>query len=133
MGGDVPQIPMDPLEFMLAPRSMTDAEYNSWRSSIPYAEWLLDGLDYEEFSITRLIPSLTVQVYAQSLLLLFLVLYLVCHGFQWWKTYSRRSLLLVSQLILHIFLGWSMLRALMALLESMPCPIIPMLWATIFL
>ena len=77
MGKDDPQIPIDPLEFMLAPRSMTDAEYNSWRSGIPYAEWLLNGLDYEEFSITCLIPSLTIQVYAQSLLLLFLFLYVV--------------------------------------------------------
>ena len=77
VGGDDPQIPMDPLEFMLAPCSMTDAEYNSWRNSISYAEWLLDGLDYKQFSITYLIPSLIVQVYAQFFLLLFLFLYLV--------------------------------------------------------
>ena len=81
MGRDDPQIPMDPLEFMLAPRFMTDAKYILWRSGILYAKWLLDGLDYDEFIITRLMPSLTVQVYVQSLLLLFLFLYLVCHGF----------------------------------------------------
>ena len=133
VGGDDPQIPMDPLEFMLAPCSMTDAEYNSWRNSISYAEWLLDGLDYKEFSITCLIPSLIVQVYAQFFLLLFLFLYLVCHGFQWWKTCSKRSLLPESQLILHISLGRSMLMTLMALLETMSCLVIPMLWATIFL
>ena len=51
---------MDPSEFMLAPRFMTDAKYNLWRSGIPYAKWLLDGLDYDEFIITRLMPSLTV-------------------------------------------------------------------------
>ena len=53
------QIPMDPLEFMLAPHSMTDANYNSWGNGIPYVERLLKGLDYEEFNITRLMPSLT--------------------------------------------------------------------------
>ena len=72
---------MDPLEFMLAPHSMTDANYNSWGNGIPYVERLLKGLDYEEFNITRLMPSLTAQVYVQSLLLLFLFLCLVCHGF----------------------------------------------------
>ena len=62
MGKDDPQILMDPLEFMLAPHSMIDVEYNSWGSGISYAEWLLEGLDYKEFNITRLIPSLTIQV-----------------------------------------------------------------------
>ena len=51
---------MDPLEFMLAPHSMTNAKYNSWGSGVSYAEWLLEGLDYEEFNITRPMPSLTV-------------------------------------------------------------------------
>ena len=65
VGRDETQIPMDPLEFMLAPHSMTNAKYNSWGSGVSYAEWLLEGLDYEEFNITRPMPSLTVQVYAQ--------------------------------------------------------------------
>ena len=60
---------------------MIDAKYNLCRSGIPYADQLLNGLDYEEFNITHLIPSPTNQVYARSLLLLFLFLYLVCHGF----------------------------------------------------
>ena len=51
------KILMDPLEFMLAPHSMTDAEYNLWGNGIPYAGWLLDGLDYDEFNITHLMPS----------------------------------------------------------------------------
>ncbi|KAK9991787.1 hypothetical protein SO802_026772 [Lithocarpus litseifolius] len=56
---------MDPPEFMLAAHSMTDAEYNSWGIGVSYAEWLLKELDYEEFNITRLMPSLAVQtVYA---------------------------------------------------------------------
>ena len=35
----------------------------------PYVGRLLNGLDYEEFNITRLMPSFTAQVYAQSFLL----------------------------------------------------------------
>ena len=64
MGRDDPQILMDPPEFMLALHSMTDVEYNSWRRGVSYAERLLKGLNYEEFNITRLMPSLDVQVYA---------------------------------------------------------------------
>ena len=64
MGKDDPQIPMDPPEFMFAPHSMTDDEYNSWGSGVPYAGWLFEGLDYKKFNITCLIPSLVVQVYA---------------------------------------------------------------------
>ena len=64
MGRDEPQIPMDLLEFMFAPHSMTDVEYNSWGSGVSYAEQLLKGLDYKEFNITHLMPSHTVQVYA---------------------------------------------------------------------
>ena len=63
VGREDPQIPMDPPEFMLAPHSMTNAKYNSLGSGIPYAGRLLEGLDYEEFNITRLMPSLTAQVY----------------------------------------------------------------------
>ena len=72
MGRDEPQIPMDLLEFMFAPHSMTDVEYNSWGSSVSYAKCLLKGLDYDEFNITHLMPPLIVQVYAQSLFPLFL-------------------------------------------------------------
>ena len=72
MGKDDPQIPMDPSEFILAPYSMIDVEYNSWGSGVPYVEWLLEGLDYEKFNITHLMPSHTTQVYAQPLLFLFL-------------------------------------------------------------
>ena len=67
MGKDEQQISMDPPELMLAPYFMTDVEYNVWGSSISYAEWLLERLDYDEFNITRLMPSLIVQVHAQSL------------------------------------------------------------------
>ena len=49
---------------MLAPHSITDAKYNLWGSGVSYTKWLLEGLDYEELNITRLMPFLTVQVYA---------------------------------------------------------------------
>ncbi|XP_030933739.1 uncharacterized protein LOC115959448 [Quercus lobata] len=52
---------MDPSKFMLVPHSMTDAEYNSWGSDIPYLGQLLEGLDYKEFNITHLMPSFTTQ------------------------------------------------------------------------
>ena len=71
VGRDGLQIPMDPPEFVLAPHTMTDAEYNSWESGISYAKRLLERLDYEEFNISHLMPSLTIQVYAQSLFFCF--------------------------------------------------------------
>ena len=58
----MPQFPMDPLVFMLAPRSMMDAEYNQWGSGIPFTDRVIDELDYEEFSGTRLMPSIIVSV-----------------------------------------------------------------------
>jgi len=42
---------------------------------------------------------------------------------------NRGDLLLVSPLILHTSFGLSMLVVLMALLKSVPCPIILMSWA----
>ena len=116
---------MDPLEFMLAPHSMTNAKYNSWGSGVSYAEWLLEGLDYEEFNITRLMPSLTIQVYAQSLILLLFSfsLFVMTSNMD---ICNRRSLLPVSPLTLHISLGQSMLMALMDLLRSVSCLIVLM-------
>ena len=64
MGRDDLQILMDPPEFMLTQHFMIDAEYNSWGNGVSYAKRLLKGLDYKEFNITHLMPSLTVQVYA---------------------------------------------------------------------
>ena len=60
MGRDDPRISMDATEFNLAPHSMIDAEYNSWGCGVSYTERLLKGLEYEEFNITRLMPSLTI-------------------------------------------------------------------------
>ena len=70
-------MPMDPPKFMLAPHSMTNAKYDSWGSGVPNAGRLLEGLDYKEFNITHLMPSLTAQVYVQSLLLFFFTLFIV--------------------------------------------------------
>ena len=126
VGKDDLQIPMDPPEFMLAPHSMIDAEYNSWGSRVPYARRFLKGLDCEEFNITRLMPSLTVQVYAQSLLLLFFSFTLFVMTFNV-ENCNKRNLLSVSQLILHI----SFRRSMMALLRNMLCPIITMSQAII--
>ena len=128
VGRDDPQILRDPLEFMLAPHFMIDVKYNSWGNGVFYAEWLLEGLDYEEFNITRLMSSLTIQVYAQSINL-FLSLFFLCLV----ENCNRGGLLLVSPLILNISIGWSMLMARMALLGSMLCPVTLMSWAIVSL
>ena len=62
VGEDAPQVPMDLLEFILAPLSMTNAKYHLWRSGIPYTQWVSNELDYEEFNNTRLMPSLTLAI-----------------------------------------------------------------------
>ena len=55
---------MDPSKFMLALHSMTNVEYNSWVSGVSYIERLIEGLNYKEFNITRLMPSFVIQLYA---------------------------------------------------------------------
>ena len=62
VGEDALLVPMDPPVFMLSPLSMTNAEYQLWRSGIPYTQRVLDELDYEEFNDTRLMTSLTLAV-----------------------------------------------------------------------
>ena len=44
VGADDLRIPMDPPEFMLAPRSMTNAEYDLWRRGIPFTERIVIGI-----------------------------------------------------------------------------------------
>ena len=120
---------MDPFEFMLAPHSLTNAEYNSWGSSVSYAKWLLEGLDYEEFNITRLMPSLNVQVHAQSLFHSFIsFLFVITSNV---GNCNKGDLLPVSQMILHISLGRFMPMARMALFRSVLCPATLMSWAVI--
>ena len=78
MGEDAPQVPMDPLEFILTPLSMTDAKYQLWRSGILYTQQVSEEMDYDEFNNTCLMPSLTPTVYSLSL---FLSLSLSSHSF----------------------------------------------------
>ena len=47
---------------MLAPLSITDVEYQLWRNGIPYVERLMDEMDYDEFSKTHVMPSLSTEV-----------------------------------------------------------------------
>ena len=54
-GKDATQVPRDPPVFMLAPRSMTNAEYDLWGPGIPFTEQVMTELDYDEFSGTRLL------------------------------------------------------------------------------
>ena len=61
-GEDAPRVPMDLLVFILAPCSMTDTEYDLWRLGIPFTNQIIDELDYDKFSGTHLMPSLTILV-----------------------------------------------------------------------
>lgn len=84
----------DPLEFMLAPFSMTDAEYDLWRQGIPFAGQVMDELDCKEFSDTRLMPSLTAVVCVLPSLIFFHS-FLHCLIFKWnsygWCSYWPSS------------------------------------------
>ena len=66
MGEDVPWVSLDPPELMLAPLSMTNAEYHLWRADIPYAEHLTDEMEYDEFSKDHLKPTLIQEVFIFS-------------------------------------------------------------------
>lgn len=88
MGAETPQVLMDPPSFVLAPLLITDVEYQLWRNGIPYAQQLMDDLDYEEFSETWLMPSFPIEVCIFSLSSFF-SLYLwnsACDDIQmWWS------------------------------------------------
>ena len=55
---DAPQVPMDPSVFMLAPCSIMNMEYELQGPGIPFTKQVTVELDYDEFSGTRLMPSL---------------------------------------------------------------------------
>ena len=126
VGRDDPQISLDPPEFMLAPHSMTDVEYNLWGSGISYVGRLLEGWTMRSStSLTLCLPLLLRYMFN-----LFFFSSLPC--LSWLimvENYSRRSLLSVSPLTLYISLGRSMLMALTVLLGSLSCPVILMSWA----
>ena len=48
--------------FMLAPHSMTNTEYNLWGLDFLFTNWVTDELDYDEFSGTHLMSSLTIPI-----------------------------------------------------------------------
>ena len=70
-GKDTPLVPIDPLVFMLAPHSMTNEEYDLWGLGIPFTNQVTDELDYDEFSRTRLMTSLTISIYVLTPLIFF--------------------------------------------------------------
>ena len=128
---DDPQIPRDPLEFMLALHSMTDAEYNSWGVLFPMPNSSLRGWTTRSSTLLALCllslsRSMLKLLYFFSLFSLFVMTLNV-------RNCNKGDLLLVNPLILHISLGQSMLMAWMALLGSVLCPIILMLWAILSL
>ena len=131
MNMDDPQIPRDPLEFMLALHSMTDAEYSSWGVLFPMPNSSLRGWTTRSSTLLAscllsLSRSMLKLLYFFSLFSLFVMTLNV-------RNCNKGDLLLVNPLILHISLGQSMLMAWMALLGSVLCPIILMLWAILSL
>lgn len=42
---------------MLAPLSRIDFDYQLWRNGIPYVKWLMDEMNFDEFSETCLMPT----------------------------------------------------------------------------
>lgn len=71
MGEDAPRVLMDPLVFMLGSRSTMNVEYDLWGLGIPFINWVIDELDYDEFSGTCYMPSLTVLVCVLAPLIFF--------------------------------------------------------------
>ena len=62
---------MDPLMFMLTPHSMTNTEYNLWGLDFLFTNRVTDELDYDEFSGTHLMSSLTVPICVLAPLIFF--------------------------------------------------------------
>ena len=88
-----------------------------------YADQVREELDYDELNCTRLMPSLIVKVYFFFHLFSFLLSSFAFSNMVTLKrnTCTRLPLLLVLLSIFLIYLGWSMLIALMALLGNVPC------------
>ena len=100
---------------------MTDVEYQLQRSDIPYAERLVDDLDYDEFSETCLMPSLLAKVCILSFSLSFLFSCIFLHMVKLkCDAYVRVRLVLLPAVLLTLLvnLGQFMLLAPMSLLRS---------------
>lgn len=124
-GANVPQVPMCPFEFMLAPRSRTITEYDLWRQGIPHTERFTDELDYDEFSKTRLMPSLTIMICVIASLIFFqsfIILYSCTLVIFKWNTCVRLALLLVLLSTLPVCPSRFMLTVLTALLRASSGP-----------
>ena len=131
-----PQVPTDPLVFMLAPYSMTKAEYDLWGPGIPFTKWVMVEIEYDEFSGTRLMPSLiaTVCVLASLTPLQSVIICILCTLVTFKQnTCVRLALLLVLSLTLSVCPSRSIPMALMALLGSLPLGTIQTSQATLFL
>ena len=131
-----PRFRWDPLKFMLAFRSMTTAKYDLWRQGIPYAERVTNELDYDEFSKTRLMPSLTAVVCVLASFIFFqpfIVLHSCTLVIFKRNTCVRLVLLMVFLSTLPTCPGWSILMILMALLKSIRWAAIQMSRVTLFL
>ena len=123
---------MDSPQFILALLSMIDAKYQPWRNGIPYVERPVDDMDNGEFSETYLMPFLSTKVSILSFSLSFspslhLVILNCDHYVKVWL-----ALLQVVLLTLLIYLNWSMLMALMALLKSVSWDVTRMSWVIPF-
>ena len=125
MGKDALQVPMDPPEFMLAPLSMTVAEYvdrvmeeldyidrvhawimltGLWRHGTDYVDRVREELNYDEFNYTCLILPLLSRSAPSSYLFPFL-LSSYCQGTLKQNACTRQPLLLVFLSTLFICLG----------------------------
>ena len=125
---------MDPLEFMLASLSMTDAEYALWSLGVAYVNQLKEELDYDEFNRTRLMPFLTIEVVSFLPILSIPTLFfcILVHGDIELKCLYQDAPAPSVPIDLP-YLPWtSMLMTLMALLGSVPCLATQMSWAILF-
>ena len=105
---------MDPPEFMLAPQSMTDVEYDSW-GVFPMLSGFLRGWTIRSLTSLALCLPLLFRYILNLFFSSFFFLFVITSNV---RNCNKGELLLVSPLILHIFLGQSMLMAWMALLKS---------------
>ena len=76
--GDMPQVPMDPLTFMVALLSMFDVVYQLWKGGIAYAQRLSGDMDYDRFSEDRLMSPFPIGVCTFSIPFFFYLAYHVC-------------------------------------------------------
>ena len=131
-----PQVPTDPLVFMLAPYSMTNVEYDLWGPGSPFTKRVMVELKYDEFSGTRLMPSLIATVCVLASLIPFqsVIICILCTLVTFKQnTCVRLALLLVLSLTLSVCPSRSIPMALMALLGSLPLGTIQTSQATLFL